>query len=205
MTPLRWLILGVLVSALLLSGYHRARARASGETVARRREGSAALALRAVMGLSLFGGVLLHALRPEWMTWASVGLSRPLRWAGLALAALALPAIHWVLGNLGRNVTETVLTKERHELVTSGPYRWIRHPLYTTGLVLLLGLGLAAGSWFVPAAAGLAAALIRWLVVPREEAALLAKFGDRYRSYMAETGRLLPRWRSGSGRDTLRR
>jgi protein-S-isoprenylcysteine O-methyltransferase Ste14 len=46
---------------------------------------------------------------------------------------LTLPAALWVFSALGRNVSETVLTKGDHELVTAGPYRWIRHPLYTTG------------------------------------------------------------------------
>lgn len=87
------------------------------------------------------------------------------------------------------------------------PLRWLilgvlvsAHPLYATGLVLLLGLGLAAGSWFLPAGVGLAAVLVRWLVIPGEEAALLARFGERYHSYMSETGRLLPRVGSGPAR-----
>lgn len=199
MNLLRWLLLGVLLSALVMSGYHRARARAAGETVARRREGSLVLGLRAVMGLGLFGGLLAHAVRPDWMAWASFEVPRALRWSGLVLAVLALPAIHWVLGTLGPNVTETVLTKERHELVTRGPYRWVRHPLYTVGLTLLLGLGLTAGSWFVLAGAGIAWILLRGLVIPREEEALLEKFGGRYRTYMSGTGRLLPRIRGAAG------
>lgn len=194
----RWLILPVLLSALTVSGYHRALARLGGETVARRREGSLFLALRAVMALALFGGLLAHVLRPDWMAWASFDAPPALRWLGLVLAGLTLPAIHWVLSSLGPNVTETVLTKERHELVTEGPYRWVRHPLYTTGLVLLLGLGLMAGSWFVLLAIVMAFAQLRFLVIPREEQALMAKFGERYQAYMVRTGRLVPRVRESS-------
>jgi protein-S-isoprenylcysteine O-methyltransferase Ste14 len=186
-------MLAVLLSALTLSGYHRARARMAGETVARRREGSLLLVLRGFMALALFGGLLAHAVRPDWMAWASLDVPRTLRWLGLLLGVLTLPAIHWVLSTLGRNVTETVLTKEHHELVTTGPYRWVRHPLYTTGLTLLLALGLMAGSWFVLVATGIAFVMLRVLVIPREEQALLAKFGERYRTYMVVTGRLLPR------------
>jgi protein-S-isoprenylcysteine O-methyltransferase Ste14 len=108
--------------------------------------------------------------------------------------------IHWVLGTLGRNVSETVLTKETHELVTGGPYRWVRHPLYTTALTLFVALGLMAGSWLVLAAALAALLMLRWLVIPREEQALLAKFGERYREYMDGTGRLLPRARRPGAR-----
>jgi protein-S-isoprenylcysteine O-methyltransferase Ste14 len=194
----RWLILAVLLSALTVSGYHRARARLGGETVARRREGSLFLALRGVMALALFGGIVAHVAKPSWMSWASFDVPTALRWLGLVLAVLTVPAVHWVLSTLGRNVTETVLTKEHHELVTGGPYRWVRHPLYTAGLTLLFTLGLMAGSWFVLLATVLAFALLRTLVIPREEQALLAKFGERYRVYISRTGRLVPRVRSGS-------
>lgn len=194
----RWLILAVLLSAVTVSGYHRARARLLGGTVARRSEGPLFLALRGLMALALFGGILAHVVAPGWMAWAAFDVPQPLRWLGLGLGVLMVPAVHWVLRALGPNVTETVLTKEQHQLVTTGPYRWVRHPLYTTGLVLLLALGLMAGSWFVLLATVVAFVLVRLLVIPREERALLDRFGDRYRAYMAATGRLVPAMRSGS-------
>lgn len=194
----RWLTLAVLLSALTVSGYHRARARLGGETVARRREGPLFLVVRGLVSLALFGGILAHAVRPDRMAWASFDVPQTLRWLGLVLGILAVPVVHWVLSTLGRNVTETVLTKECHELVTGGPYRWVRHPLYATGLMLFLALGLMAGSWLVLLATGLAFALLLGFVIPREELALLAKFGERYQTYMQGTGRLVPRVRGGS-------
>ena len=189
----RWLTLSVLLSALTISGYHRARARRGGTTVPRRREGSLFLLLRGVMGLALFGAVLAHALKPGRMGWARVHLPSPLHWIGFLLAVLAIPAVHWVLRTLGPNVTETVLTKEDHELVTTGPYRWSRHPLYATGLTLFLGLGLMTSSWLVLSITAIGYVLLRLLVIPREEQALQAKFGERYRTYMLTSGRLLPK------------
>lgn len=189
---LRWLPLAVLLGALTVSGYHRARARRGGETIARRREGPAFLLLRTLLALALFGGVVLHVVKPAWMTWATFSVPPVLWWLGAVLGVLTIPLVHWVLQNLGRNVSETVLTKESHELVTSGPYHRIRHPLYTTGLTMFLALGLMTGSWFVLSASLLALVLLRWLVIPREEQALVARFGDRYREYMRRTGRLMP-------------
>ena len=189
----RWLILAVLLSALTVSGYHRARARLGGETVARRREGSLLLTLRGLMALALFGGIFAHVLRPDWMGWATFEVPWTLRWIGLVLGVLTVPSVHWVLSTLGRNVTETVLTKERHELVTGGPYRFVRHPLYTTGLLLLLALDLMAGSWLVLLATAVAFVMLRVLVIPREAQALQTKFGARYCAYMQTTGRLVPR------------
>jgi protein-S-isoprenylcysteine O-methyltransferase Ste14 len=90
-------------------------------------------------------------------------------------------------------VSETVLTKSHHELVISGPYQWIRHPLYTTGIVLVLAIGLIAASWFILLLALVALASIRLVVIPLEERELLTKFGNAYGAYMQRTGRLLPR------------
>jgi hypothetical protein len=127
------------------------------------------------------------------MGWARFHLPSPLRWIGFLLAVLTLPAVHWVLRTLGRNVTETMLTKEDHELVTAGPYRWVRHPLYATGLTLFVALGLMTSSWLVLSVTALGFVLLRLLVMPREEQALQAKFGERYRAYMLTSGRLLPK------------
>ncbi len=104
-----------------------------------------------------------------------------------------MPAAYWVFRSLGPNVSETVLTKEHHELVTHGPYRWIRHPLYSMAVTLVLAIGLMAANWFILLFAFIALASIRMAVVPLEEKALLATFGDQYRDYMQHTGRMFPR------------
>lgn len=75
----------------------------------------------------------------------------------------------------------------------TGPYRWVRHPLYTTGGTLLIGVGLMAANWFILLFALLAVGLTFLVVVPLEEEALIARIGDAYREYMGRTGRLLPR------------
>src|SRR5262245_1941041 len=130
------------------------------------------------------------------MAWASLPLPSWLRWLGVGLGVLAVVAAHWVLSNLGRNVSETVLTKRDHELVTSGPYRWIRHPLYTTGITLFIALGLMAANGFVLAFALIALLTIRVIVVPQEEGSLLERFGAEYRNYRRRTGAMLPHLRS---------
>ena len=94
---------------------------------------------------------------------------------------------------MGRNVSPTVITHEDHELVTHGPYRWIRNPLYTAAGLLFTGLGLVAASWFLIGAAAVAVALVR-LRLPKEEAHLEARFGQEYRDYVSRTGRFLPKW-----------
>ena len=147
----------------------------------------------ALVALPLFGSIFVYLLNPRWMAWAELPLPIWVRWAGVVGGLFAAPAALWVFRSIGRNVSETVLTKRDHDLVTSGPYRWIRHPLYTTGGVLLLAIGFMAANWFVLLFALVAVVALRVAVIPLEERELVNKFGDEYRRYMARTGRLLPR------------
>jgi protein-S-isoprenylcysteine O-methyltransferase Ste14 len=192
----RWFALAAFVGCLGISGFYRHRARQQGEAIARRRESPLLIAGRAVLALPLFVAILLYLSNPRWMGWAELALPLWVRWVGVLLGLVAVPSALWVFTSIGRNVSETVLTKRDHALVTTGPYRWVRHPLYTTGAVLLLSIGLMAANWFILLFALLAIVSLRLAVIPLEERELVSKFGDRYRRYMARTGGLLPRWPS---------
>jgi len=110
------------------------------------------------------------------------------------LAAVGLAFATWTLRHLGRNITDTVVPRKNAVLVTSGPYRLVRHPLYTFGTVAGLALGLVAANWFF-----WAPLLLLWPVLAfrtrKEEAMLLERFGDGYRQYMQRTGKFLPKIR----------
>jgi protein-S-isoprenylcysteine O-methyltransferase Ste14 len=190
----RWFALAILLAAVGTSGYYRWRARQASETIARSREGGLFLAIRALAALLLYLPVIAYVAIPQWMTWASFVLPVWIRWLGFLVGLLTIPAAAWVLRSLGHNVSETVLTKREHQLVTTGPYRWVRHPLYTTGVTLFVALGLMEASWFVLFMTAVAALCIQTLVIPTEERRLMEKFGDQYRTYMARTGRILPRY-----------
>ncbi len=188
----RWSAFAVLVCAVAVSGFHRHRARRGGETIPRSRETLPMIAGRLLVALPLFGGVLAYILNPVWMAWGSFDAPGWLRWLGVALGVAVVPTVHVVLSALGRNVSETVLTKASHELVTHGPYHWVRHPLYTTGITLFLALGLIAASWFIVLLAIVALVLIRLVVIPREEHELAKRFGGSYQHYQRRTGAMLP-------------
>ena len=190
----RWLALIILVSAIAISGFHRRRARARTGTIPRAREEPLLIAGRLLVALPLFGSALLYVLNPAWMAWSSFNAPDWLRWAGVGLGACVVPSVQWVLAAIGSNVSETVLTKDRHELVTrAGPYRWIRHPLYTTGIALFAAVGLMAANWFVLGLAAIAWLAIRTVVIPREERELVARFGSGYEEYRRRTGAMAPR------------
>ena len=151
------------------------------------------MAVRLIVGLPLWLAILTYVVNPRWMQWASFAPPEWSRWVGVGLGFLTVPAAYWVFSSLGRNVSETVLTKEHHDLVTHGPYRWIRHPLYSMAVTLFLAIALMAANWFILLFGFIALTSIRMVVVPLEEKALLATFGDQYRDYMRHTGRMFPR------------
>lgn len=190
----RWILAATLVLSLGISGYHRRRARTGGETIARSREGGGLIALRVGIGLPMLTVLLVHVIRPVLIPqWLRMPIPSSIRWTGAGLALLCVPSVWWVVSSLGTNISETVLTKRDHQLVSTGPYRWVRHPLYSTGLLLLGSASLLTASWLLLAVTIGVGLGIRFAVIPAEEQALIEKFGGGYREYAARTGRLLPR------------
>ena len=119
-------------------------------------------------------------------------ISMPLRYAGVAMSWGALLLLWWVFHSLGHNLTDTVTVREKASLVQHGPYRWVRHPLYTVALLLMLGLVLASASL------AMLFAVLAWsaaigMRTPIEEGKLIERFGDSYRNYMRTTGAYLPK------------
>ena len=180
-------------SALAISIYFRSGAeRASGEQLDRSEEGKALRITLRLGGLLLWLTLIAYLINPVWMGWASYASPVWLRWLGMLTAGTGLALTFWMFRSLGKNITDTVVTRREHQLVTHGPYRWIRHPLYTFGTLFYLGLGLIAASWLIMLMACLAFFLLS-LRTPKEEAQLLARFGDEYADYTESTGRYFPK------------
>jgi protein-S-isoprenylcysteine O-methyltransferase Ste14 len=181
------------VAGLAISGYFRRKAdRETGETVARSTDGGAMMVAIRIGGLLLWLSPLVYLINPEWMAWSKAGLPSWVRWVGVAIGAACTGLIYWLFSSIGTGITPTGATRTAHALATSGPYRWVRHPLYTVGATFFVSFGMMADSWFIAMLGGLAFALMA-LRVPAEEANLIAKFGDEYQRYMERTGRYLPK------------
>jgi protein-S-isoprenylcysteine O-methyltransferase Ste14 len=189
----RLLFLLVLVLAFFISASFRRKARQSGDVVSRRDEGIVALVLRVTVALPLLVSLLLYIFYPQALDWSKIILPLWLRWLAAAVAVLCIPMIYWVFRSIGRNISETVLTKSDHELVTEGPYRWIRHPLYALALLLLFSLSLVAENWFLFTYSVVGLVIFRYLVIPAEEERLIVTFGEEYKAYQQRTGALIPK------------
>jgi protein-S-isoprenylcysteine O-methyltransferase Ste14 len=190
--PYRVALVVMFVAAMSIAAYHRVQAAKSGEKFDRRQEGLAvAIALR-LIGLCLWAGTIAYLAYPPSMAWASVPLPNWLRWSGALFGAAGVGMMYWTLTNLGKNLTDTVQTRAGATLVTSGPYRHVRHPFYVAAALLMLGAALLSANWFI-GASGLAVFVLLAVRTGREEQKLVEKFGEEYRAYMARTGRFLPR------------
>jgi protein-S-isoprenylcysteine O-methyltransferase Ste14 len=183
----------ILFTAIGISSYFRRKAdRDSGEKVSRAADGAVLMNIIRIAGLILWLSPLVYLMNPAWMAWSKVGLPEWVRWLGVVLGILCALGIYWLFSSIGSGITPTSATRTEHKLVTNGPYRWVRHPLYTVGTSLFISFGMMADNWFI-AALGLLTFIIMSIRTPKEEANLIEKFGDDYREYMKRTGRFFPR------------
>ena len=104
------------------------------------------------------------------------------------MIAVACGLLVWTLRCLGKNVTDTVVTRQQHTLVIYGRYRWVRHPFYDSAALLAVAVSLIAANWFlfVNGVVLFCLFIIRTRI---EEENLVARFGDSYRAYKERTGR----------------
>ncbi len=190
--PFRLTLSVVLVLVISIVAYHRIRAAASGERISRREEGYFFAVTLRLAGLALWLATFSYLFFPKQSHWLQSELPGGVRWAGGVLGLMSAVLMYWTLTSLGRNLTDTVVTRERATLVTHGPYRWVRHPFYVTAALMMTGVSLLAASWGIALASAVVLAMLA-VRTRKEEAMLVQRFGDAYRDYMAKTGRFFPK------------
>ena len=191
----RIILIAIMAIVLPIALYHRIRSQSTREPLDRRQEGVFILATLRPIGILLWAAVFAYMINPRAMAWSSMLLPSEIRWIGVALAVIAGVALTWTLRSIGRNLTDTVVTRRAHTLVIHGPYRWVRHPFYDCVALLMLAVALMTSNWAIlfGGAAVLALLVLR---TSKEEANLVARFGEPYRTYMRSTGRFFPRRRA---------
>jgi len=156
------------------------------------REGLWSIVLRLLLFLWMMAAFILYTINPTWMQLFVVTLPTWIRWLGAGLTIVSLPLLVWVHATLGRHWSTNLQFKESHALITAGPYRWVRHPMYTVLFSFFIGLGLLSANALMLGLVVIAVVVIG-ARIPKEEAMMVAQFGDVYQAYMQRTGRLLPR------------
>jgi len=193
-TVFRILAALILFLAAGISSYFRRKAdRDSGEKLSRTLDGTPMMVAIRIGGLILWLSPLAYLINPQWMAWSKLGLPELTRGIGIVLGILCVGLVYWLFSSIGSGITPVSATRKNHQLVTSGIYRWVRHPLYTVGTLLFISFGLMADNWFILLLAALVF-IIMAIRTPKEEANLIEKFGDEYRQYINRTGRFLPKF-----------
>lgn len=188
----RLALLLILLCAIPWAGYHRFRAERAGGPISRAAEGRTIFALLRLSGLGAWGIVIAYMINPRSVAFASMPLAMPLRWVGLAIVAAGFVWLGWMFRALGLNVTDTVAARPNGTLVTTGPYRYVRHPMYVGLIPIIGGLALVTTNWIV-AVCGIIAMVTLVFRTRIEEQHLLARYGEEYRAYMARVGGFFPR------------
>ena len=177
---------------ILIALPFRLRSQSTGEKLDRTQEGVAMMIVLRLGGLALWAGVIAFMIDPALMAWSALPLPAGARWAGVGLTILTAALLAWTLRSLGPNLTDTVVTRASHTLVTRGPYRWVRHPFYDCMALFVVSIALMMANWFVSVAGAVMFTLLA-IRSRTEEDKLLERFGEPYRAYRASTGRFLPR------------
>ncbi len=187
----RLVLIAGFIAVMPIGVYYRLRARTD-EKLDRREEGWFILLTLRPLAIACMLGQIAFLINPAWMEWSSVPLPGWLRWSGVVLGVATAGLFIWTFHSLGRNLTDTVVTRREATLVTRGPYRIVRHPFYVAFFAAVTANALVTANWYL-AVTGLTAFATIVLRTSTEEAKLLERFGRDYREYMQRTGRFFPR------------
>jgi len=172
-------------------GRHSSRAYSINQPVewTSRREGQPRLAHVVLVSFAAFwfGGIVLYAIIPGWIAVLSIPLAD---WFRLIMVVAGLLSIAFAVW--GYRELEKLREKGEDVLVTTGPYRYVRNPIYLGAFSLIVAQAFVAANWLVLLPA-LPIIMVIYMQISGEEATLTEKFGDEYREYMKRTPRIVPR------------
>jgi len=181
-------VLGVVAWYLIRRPYERRAKRV--QVVSHRRSLSEKVGLAAaLLGLGIVPGFHVATGIPR-------AADYPARAWAVVIGAIAFVGAMWVFRRthkaLGRNWSITLEIRDRHELVSNGPYAFVRHPMYTSFLLMGIGQAFLLSNWVGGLAGLVGFAILFFLRVNEEERMMMETFGPQYRAYMEKTKRIIP-------------
>jgi len=162
------------------------------DTLKKREEGTASK-VAGLLGLLGFISVLTYAINPKWIAFADLALPVWLRWAGVGIALAGFALLQWAQVTLANSWSDTPRMLKEQSLITSGPYRLIRHPIYTAFILILSSTLFISSNWLIGLGWSGMTILETVSRIGFEESLMIEYFGDQYRDYMKKTGLLLPK------------
>ena len=176
--------------------YHR-RARQEGGRM-NARDTRFSILLRLLLAIPLAGVLVGYMIRPGILGWAEIPLPAWASWLGAVLVVVSFPLLIWVHQALGANFNTVLGLRDRHTLVTNGPYHWVRHPMYGVLFLFMVGILMLTGNLLIGGTLLAGLVVTVGTRVAKEEAILEEEYGEEYRMYKARTGRFLPRLSSSA-------
>lgn len=191
-TLFRVLFITIFTSLTAIRVYFRITTGAIRDTGFARKEGVLPVVLRLVLGAPLLFATGAYVFAPAAFGWMYVRIPAFVRLTGAGLGFAAVLGIYLVHRELGTCFSSTLVIRENHMLVRSGPYRLVRHPMYSSYLLLFMGTFLVSGNWVVGSCGTAIIATLMTVRLAREEALLVEKFGAEYEEYRSTTGMFIP-------------
>ncbi|MHA1137111.1 MAG: isoprenylcysteine carboxylmethyltransferase family protein [Candidatus Thorarchaeota archaeon] len=158
---------------------------------------------RLALGVLSFGiivyfiSLILYVLYVPIILWFSLPLPSIVRWLGVIVAALFIPILYWIHSTLDKQYSADLSIKKEHNLIEVGPYRKVRHPMYTVFIVFTISIAIITTNLLCIICSILISCSFP-SIAKSEELMLIDAFGDEYRSYMNRTGRFFPPLKSSS-------
>jgi len=182
------------VAAVTAAGASRAAARRHGVSVNQlANEVRALVYVRAVLGLAFYVSLFAWLFWPRAFAWSYVDVPLPLRWAALVALAAAVVWLALAYRAMGTNYRGGVGLYDRHELVTSGPYAHVRHPIYAAFVIVMMLMLPLTANWVLAASGLLLVTSIAVVRIPIEERELAQRFTASWTAYRDRTGGVMPR------------
>jgi protein-S-isoprenylcysteine O-methyltransferase Ste14 len=159
----------------------------------KRREPSAERIVYLLSMVAAYVLLLDERLSIGWLSTRFVPESSPVGLLGVIISFAGVAFAIWARWHLGQNWSATVTVKEGHELIRSGPYGRIRHPIYTGMLIAFAGTALALGEY--RGLLGLIIAISSFFAkAKKEERYLVQEFGEQFQEHIRRTGMFLPKF-----------
>ncbi len=128
----------------------------------------------------------------SWIDSFSIGLPDWARWSGVVIFGFYLFLFWWVHKTLGKNWSPVLEIRKDHKLITQGPYKYIRHPMYTCMWLGVAGFWLISSNWVVGIVALLTWSILYFTRLPDEEKMMIEEFGQEYENYIKRTKKVIP-------------
>jgi protein-S-isoprenylcysteine O-methyltransferase Ste14 len=134
---------------------------------------------------------MIYVFTP-WIDSFSIGLPYWARWIGVIAYGFGLILFWWVHKTLDKNWSPLLEIRKEHKLITNGPYKYVRHPMYTFMWIGVASFCLISSNWIVGIVAFVTWSILYFIRLPEEEKMMTEHFSLEYKDYMKNTKRIIP-------------